>query len=167
MPDVFLIGCAIGYSRVEAYVPVRIATGGWCMIGDAFMAMMTRASLDRQSIWSRIQTSTVPRVGAPPIGCTACDLVIAATAEGERCPRCRERVWRRKPFAVTRAAALTMAGFLLYPVANIYPDERVLYQGPYISMEPSPRGKAGPIPRPNRATSAEIRRAGHPIHIAY
>jgi hypothetical protein len=31
------------------------------------------------------------------------------------------RVWRRKPFAMTRAAALTMAGFLLYPIANIYP----------------------------------------------
>ncbi|MGH7915503.1 MAG: paraquat-inducible protein A, partial [Candidatus Binataceae bacterium] len=121
MPDVFLIGCAIGYSRMAAYVPVGIGTGGWCMIGAAFMTMMTRASLDRQSVWSRIQFPKALPLGTAEVACAACNLLIPASAEGERCPRCRERVWKRKPFAVTHAAALTVAAFLLYPVANIYP----------------------------------------------
>src|SRR5690348_11857025 len=55
MPDVFLIGCAIGYSRIEPYAPVKIGGGGWCIIGAALLAMMTRASLDRRAIWRHIQ----------------------------------------------------------------------------------------------------------------
>jgi paraquat-inducible protein A len=32
MPDVFLLGCAVGYSRVVAFVPVHIGAGGWCFM---------------------------------------------------------------------------------------------------------------------------------------
>jgi paraquat-inducible protein A len=121
MPDVFLIGCAIGYSRIAPYAPVAVDNGGWCMIGAAFMAMMTRASLDRRYIWK----SLPPMSAAAPLDdhvvCPVCDLMIAATAEGARCPRCRQRVWRRKPFATTYAAALTIAAFVLFPVAYLYP----------------------------------------------
>jgi paraquat-inducible protein A len=121
MPDVFLIGCAIGYSRLEPYAPVDIGAGGWCMIGAALMAMMTRASLVRRSVWRRIKAPALPVAGEEQISCTVCDSLIPSRFEGSRCPRCRQRVWKRKPDAVTRAAALTLAGFLLYPVANIYP----------------------------------------------
>jgi paraquat-inducible protein A len=121
MPDVFLIGCAIGYSRIDAYAPVTIAAGGWCIIGCAFMAMITRASLDRRRIWRQIAAPETPWFSEPHIVCPVCDLTISALAEGERCPRCGERVWKRKPNAITYAAALTLAGFVLYPVANVFP----------------------------------------------
>jgi paraquat-inducible protein A len=121
MPDVFLIGCAIGYSRLAPYAPVDIEAGGWCMIGAAFMAMMTRASLDRRSIWRRIQVPAVSVCGQGQIACAVCDFLLPAIDEGKLCPRCGQRVWKRKPKAIGRAMALTAAGFLLYPVANIYP----------------------------------------------
>ncbi len=127
MPDVFLIGFAIGYSRLAPFVPVQIGSGGWCLVGAGFMAMLTRATMDRRMIWRRIAAPD-PRPPAPTaaglapvIGCTACDLLIPAAAEGQRCPRCRQRVWRRRASSVTRAAALIAAGYIFYPVANIYP----------------------------------------------
>ena len=120
MPDVFLIGCAIGYSRVAPYAPVAIDDGGWCMIGAAFMAMMTRASLDRRHVWKSLPGSAATSSASDHVVCYVCDLMIPAAAEGEHCPRCGQRVWRRKPFATTYATALTIAGLLLYPVAYIY-----------------------------------------------
>jgi paraquat-inducible protein A len=121
MPDVFLIGCAIGYSRIEPYAPVSIGIGGWCMIAAAFMAMMTRASLDRRSIWRRIEAPALAKIQEAHVTCTACNLLLVASTAGRRCPRCGQRVWKRKPLAMDVAAALTVAGFLFYPVANIFP----------------------------------------------
>jgi paraquat-inducible protein A len=121
MPDVFLIGCAIGYSRIEPYAPVSIGAGGWSMIGAALMAMMTRATLDRRSIWRRIQAPVVVSHEQREIACTVCDFLLPASSQGQRCPRCHQRIWKRKPDAIDRAAALTVAGLVFYPVANIYP----------------------------------------------
>lgn len=120
MPDVFLVGSAVGYSRVEARLPVVIGPGGWCLICVALLAMLTRASMDRRQVWRTIAAPDPPPAG-PTIGCTECDLVLPASAEGGRCPRCRARVWRRRPFAVARPCALVIAGFLLYPLANVFP----------------------------------------------
>lgn len=120
MPDVFLFGSAIGYSRVMHRLPVTIGDGGWCFIGVALLAMLTRASLDRRAVWRRIaEPAALPE--APTIGCPHCNLVLPAAADGGRCPRCRARVWRRKPFAIMRPLALVIAGYLLYPLANLFP----------------------------------------------
>ena len=120
MADVFLVGSAVGYSRVEVRLPVTICAGGWCFIAVAVLTLLTRAAMDRRRVWRTIAQPQVPLAG-PTIGCTECDLVLPASAEGSRCPRCRARVWRRKPFAVPRAFALVVAGFLFYPIANVFP----------------------------------------------
>ena len=120
MPDVFLIGFAIGYSRVEPFLPVRIEAGGWCLIGAAFLTMLTRATLDRRTIWRRIGTPETTDASAD-LGCIACDLPLPASADGGRCPRCRARIRRREPISVIRVSALLAAGYLLYPVANLFP----------------------------------------------
>jgi paraquat-inducible protein A len=119
MPDVFLIGLFVGYARIRSSLPVQIGAGGWCIIGAAFLTMVTRASLDRRTIWRRIE----PPQAVPPTGlaCTSCDLVSDQHEPGARCPRCRARLWRRKPSSIMRTAALLATGYLLYPVANIYP----------------------------------------------
>ncbi len=119
MPDVFLIGLFVGYGRVRHSLPVHIGDGGWCLIGAAFLTMVTRASLDRRTIWRRIGApQAVPPTG---LACTSCDLVTDQHEPGTRCPRCRARLWPRKPFSIMRTAALLATGYLLYPVANIYP----------------------------------------------
>jgi paraquat-inducible protein A len=120
MPDVFLVGCAIGYSRLAPFARVSIGAGGWCFIGAAAMAMLTRATLDRARVWRAI--GRAPTVAGPGcFACTACDLVADKDCEGRRCPRCGQRLWRRQPFAMTVSIAVTLAGLILYPVANLYP----------------------------------------------
>ena len=119
MPDVFLISAAIGYSRVAQRLPATVAAGGGCFIAVALLAMLTRATMDRRAVWRTIAPPAMP--AGPTIGCTECNLVLPAPAEGSRCPRCGARVWRRKPFAVMRPLALVIAGFILYPLANVFP----------------------------------------------
>lgn len=121
MPDVFLIGCAIGYSRLAPYTNVRIGAGGWCFIAAALTAMLTRATLERRRVWRAIAapSSAVAEDGA--FGCAGCGMVIAPDRAGGHCPRCGQRLWRRRPGAARIAMALTIAGLLLYVVANVYP----------------------------------------------
>lgn len=120
MPDVFLIGCAIGYGRLAPFANVRIGAGGWCFLAAALMAMLTRATLERRRVWRRIGEYPLPE-GPGVFACIACELVVPPQSEGGRCPRCANRLWRRRPYAMTYALALTVAGLLLYPVANLLP----------------------------------------------
>jgi paraquat-inducible protein A len=120
MPDVFLFGAAVGYSRVAPRLPVAIGPGGWALIAAAVLSMLTRVSLDRPAIWRHILAPPHVPVGSG-LACTACDLVVPARLEGEHCPRCRARLWRRQPGSLVYASALVAAGYLLYPVANYFP----------------------------------------------
>lgn len=122
MPDVFLIGCAVGYSRVAANLPVTIETGGVCLILAAFGCMLVRATLDRRTVWRAIGGERgAPPPDQPAIACEMCDLVLSASDEGQPCPRCGLLLRTRKPNAVLTTVALTIAGFALYLPANIYP----------------------------------------------
>lgn len=120
MPDVFLIGCTIGFARIAALLSVEIGSGGWCFIAAALMSMVTHAAVDRRSVWRRIGP-TSDAVTRPVLSCTCCDLVLPLASEGGRCPRCGARLSARKPDAGLRAAALVAAGYILYLPANLYP----------------------------------------------
>jgi len=120
MPDVFLIGAVIGYGRVAAMLPLTVGAGGWCLIGAAILAMLTRISLDRRAIWRMIRPPPDTAPGRT-VGCATCELVLSEAMEGAACPRCQARLWRRQPFSLMRASALVAAGYLLYPVANYFP----------------------------------------------
>lgn len=128
MPDVFLIGAAVGYSRVAAKMHVTLGVGGLCVIGAAFLCMISRASLDARSVWRAIAPEREAPQG-PAISCTTCDLLAPADEEGRPCPRCGLTLHARKPDALIRATALTLAGFVLYFPANIYPMSEVLQLG--------------------------------------
>lgn len=122
MPDVFLIGCAVGYSRVAAAMPVTIGAGGACLICAAILSMLSRATLDRRTVWRAITPErSVPAEGTAVISCTLCDLVAPASAENSRCPRCGHALRARKPDTMIRTGALIVASLALYLPANIYP----------------------------------------------
>jgi paraquat-inducible protein A len=130
MPDVFLIGCAVGYSRIAANLPVRIETGGVCFIIAAFGCMLSRASLDRRTVWRSIGGERpAPPEDAPTISCPVCDLVLPAELEDTLCPRCALRLNARKPDAMVTTVALTIAAFALYLPANIYPMSIAMQAG--------------------------------------
>lgn len=122
MLDVFLFGGIIGYGRIVPFLPVQIGAGGWCMITVALLTMVTRASLERRAIWRAILPDAAAKP-ADPIACTACDMVVPGQTAGDRCPRCRARLRRERPLATMRALALTVAGFVCYPIAYLYPME--------------------------------------------
>lgn len=124
MLDVFLIGFGIGYERVAPFLPISIGVGGWCVIGLAFLTMVTRATLERREIWRRIgptYTCIAPEI--PHIGCSFCGLPSPAHHEGKKCQRCGTPVQRYKTGATMRTLAFTLAGFFCYPFAYLYPME--------------------------------------------
>lgn len=120
MPDVFLLGGIIGYSRIAALIPVHIGNGGWSLIVAAFFTMLTRATLDSRSVWRMIHPPE-DAVQGLHIACTECELVLPENMAGRHCPRCWARLWRRKPFSVPRTAALIIACYPLYLAAVYFP----------------------------------------------
>lgn len=122
MPDVLLIGAAVGYSRIAAKVPVEVGAGGICLILAAACAMVCRATLDRRTVWRAFSCDEVtPPIGEDAISCTVCDLALAASAEHGPCPRCSATLHSRKPASAMRTLALAIAAFALYLPANIFP----------------------------------------------
>jgi paraquat-inducible protein A len=120
MPEIFLVGGFVAYSRMRAVTEVTIGNGGLAYIGFAFAVMLVHGALDRHHVWREImpEAETLP---VDPISCPACHLVLPAEDEGANCPRCRARVLRRKPASLARTAALTIAAYLLYIPANLLP----------------------------------------------
>ena len=121
MPDVYLVGCFVGYSRVTQNLTGTVGAGGYCFIAAALMSMLTRASLDRRTVWRAIAPEQEPPKGEPALSCTVCDLVEPASREGEPCARCGRTLHSRKPDAMVRAAALSLAALVLTLPANLFP----------------------------------------------
>jgi paraquat-inducible protein A len=136
MQDVFLLGCFVGYSRIHANLNVTIEAGGYCFIAAALLSMISRAALDQRTVWREILTNQdvlPPSDGDAVISCTTCDLVLSATNEGQRCPRCGARLQARKTDSLVRTVALITAGFILFWPANFYPMNIAFQGGQYVT----------------------------------
>ncbi len=129
MADVFLLAGFVGYYRLIHALQVSIDWGGYCYMAAAFLTMISRAALDRRTVWRAIAPETAFPVGEPSLSCTTCDLVQPLTRDGEPCPRCGARLHLRKPAAMTRTAALTTAAFILFFPANILPMNTSMQMG--------------------------------------
>jgi paraquat-inducible protein A len=132
MPDVFLVGGFVGYGRVAANLNVTIEWGGYCLIAAAFFSMISRASLDRRTVW-RVIGPDRPIDDGPVLSCTTCDLVLPVSSNGKQCPRCRARLFVRKIDSIPRTTALIIAAFILYWPANIYPMSQSLQVGQVVT----------------------------------
>ncbi len=136
MQDVFLLGCFVGYSRIAANLNVTIEAGGYCFIAAALLSMISRAALDRRTVWREITPNrTVPLLAnnSRVISCTTCDLVMPVTSEGQRCPRCGARLTARKTDSLVRTVALIITGFILFWPANFFPMNVAFQGGNYVS----------------------------------
>lgn len=125
MPDVFLLASFVGYYRMinigQAHTSVEI--GGYCFIAAGLLTMLSRAVLDRRTIWRALGPEVQVRPGIDVISCTTCDLVQPLSREESKCPRCGARLRARKPDAVPRTTALLAAAFILFFPSNVYPME--------------------------------------------
>lgn len=129
MPDVFLLGCFVGYSRLEQAMPVTIGPGGYCFIAAAFLGMAARSALDRRAVWRAIAPETHAIPGVKTLSCPACDLVRPLECEGESCPRCGAKLRARKPDSLVRTTAFIAAALVLYFPANILPMNVAVQMG--------------------------------------
>ncbi len=121
MADVFLLGLCVAYARLAATVSVTLEAGGFCFVAAALLTLFTRATLDRRAVWDAIAAPISPPPAPPCATCPGCELLLPANLAGRGCPRCAARLETRKPDAIVRAGALTLAGLLLYAPANLYP----------------------------------------------
>jgi paraquat-inducible protein A len=83
--------------------------------------MVSRASLDRQSVWRAIGGGQPTIDGHQVLSCTTCGLIMPVNAAGSSCPRCHAKLVARKTDSLVRTAALILGAFVLYWPANIYP----------------------------------------------
>ncbi|MBV8613134.1 MAG: PqiA/YebS family transporter subunit [Acetobacteraceae bacterium] len=138
MIEVFLIGVMIAYSQAAAYGRVHASVALY-LLGALVLVMVTLdASLDAEPVWQALAPArplapeplgTLAK-GRVPIACPGCRLVSLAAADGgDRCPRCRHRLRRRKPNSLGRTWALIIAATILYIPANVFPVTTVVYLG--------------------------------------
>lgn len=123
MSDVFLLASFVGYYRLInlSMAHVSILPGGACFMGVGFLTMLSRACLDRRTVWRAIEGENEPAPGTPTVSCTTCDLVRPLSCDGEECPRCGARLHARKPYAMLRTTALLIAAAAFIVPANLYP----------------------------------------------
>lgn len=126
MLDVYLLAGCVGYYRLSniSQANISIELGGACFIAAAILTMLSRATLDRRTVWRAIGGEVHIQASEAPgevLGCTACDLVQPRSAQGCPCPRCGATLSVRKPHASMRTAALLATSFVLLFPANLYP----------------------------------------------
>ncbi|MDE2356821.1 MAG: paraquat-inducible protein A, partial [Alphaproteobacteria bacterium] len=122
MVDVFLVALMIAYSRLATTISVGLGAGGYALAGVGLLMLLARAALDPAAVWEAIAPAADPgRLGPGALDCDACGEVQVPSRPGAACVRCGAHLHRRRPAALRRAAALSLAGLLLYIPANLYP----------------------------------------------
>lgn len=139
MAQVYVIAGVVTYVRVVSNMDIEVLPGGWCFVAAAVLQMVANASLDRRRIWTAIKPDEPVAPGTETLGCVTCCMALPIERAGEPCPRCARRLRVRKPSAVERTVALTIAALvLIYPayflpvIVSVQPDgvvERTLFDG--------------------------------------
>ena len=129
MPEVFLLGGLIAYSRLIKVTTTHIGIGGWSYMLLAFVVMFVRAQFDRHHLWEEIEPASPLEDPDQAIICPDCALVTHARYEHSPCPRCGMRIIHRKPHAIGITTALVLASYLLYIPANLVPVLSVMRLG--------------------------------------
>lgn len=131
MPDVYLLAGFVGFYRLLHAGPLKVElhAGGYCFVAAACLAILSRASTERRTVWRAIAPEAEVAEDVAVVSCTTCDLVQPIDRIGHDCPRCGARLRARKPFAVLRGTALTIAAFIFFFPANILPMNTSVQMG--------------------------------------
>jgi len=123
MIDVYLLASFVGYYRLAhvSQLHITVEIGAYCLIAAAFLSLLTRATLDKRSVWRLIGPEAPAPHGEHALSCTSCDLIQPLSRERHPCPRCGALLHSRKPGAAVRTTALLVAAFILFFPANILP----------------------------------------------
>jgi paraquat-inducible protein A len=125
MPEIYVVGGFVAYSRMEKIATVKVGYGAWAFLVASLAFLAIDALIDRRAVWRAIGPDSGANPGANAVACRACALLVPRASDGEPCPRCGASLHRRKPQARARTAALVIAAYLLYIPANLLPVLRI------------------------------------------
>ncbi len=145
MVEIYLLGLFVAYVRLSGMAAVEVGPAIYALGGLMVVMVLADFTLDDQAVWEamdpenrrrRRTLDTGPSGPSGPaanvsrrrIGCDTCGLV-SRTVPDARCSRCGFRLRVRKPDAIARAWALSLAALVLYVPANIYPVLTVVQFG--------------------------------------
>ncbi|HWK43305.1 MAG TPA: PqiA/YebS family transporter subunit [Stellaceae bacterium] len=134
MPEIYLLGAFVAYTRLGDIAHIEIGPGGFALIGLAIAALAVDGLLDRRTVWNLVDRRLVRAAveGQSWVECDACGLIVALDAEhgsSGRCPRCAAPLSHRKPHSLERTLALVLASTVLYIIANILPVMTIVQFG--------------------------------------
>lgn len=130
MMDVFMLGILVSVVKLSDMATIVPGTSLFAFGVLIFVLAAARAALDPDIVWARVPVSAKvrrpPRPGEEMLSCRVCELAMPATeaecAHGHLCcPRCGERLHRRKPDSIQRTWALVIAAVVCYVPANLLP----------------------------------------------
>jgi paraquat-inducible protein A len=145
MVEIYLLGLFVAYVRLSGMTTVDLGPAIFALGGLMVIMVLADHTLDAQAVWEameprnrrlrrRLDSNRVTSDRPTPhharwrIGCDTCGLVSRA-APGMRCPRCGFRLHHRRPHAIQRTWAFSLAALMLYIPANIYPVLTVVRLG--------------------------------------
>lgn len=129
IPEVLVVAGFVVYMRTAAQTSGHVETGGWCLIAAGIISTIGRRIFTAETVWQEILPEREVPVGASPVSCEVCEMILPSSHEGEPCPRCRRRLRLRKTDSLSRTAALVVAGYVLYFPAYYYPMSYTLRMG--------------------------------------
>ncbi|WP_343893288.1 paraquat-inducible protein A [Craurococcus roseus] len=147
MPEVFLFGALVSYTRLVDLAAVEIGPAAYGL-GLLVLALAAAdATFAPQAVWEALERrgrtkaarekepagpGEAAETGAAPgsrrVGCRCCHLLCEAEP-GQRCPRCGDALHRRKRDSAARCWALVLAAAILYVPANWFPVMEIVSFG--------------------------------------
>jgi hypothetical protein len=137
MIEVYLLGCCVAYSRLQAIGTISVGIGGWCLMGAALAAFLATINLDEHCVWNAL-SSGAPRAGsdqdlsARPLSCNTCGLGSGCTVRASRLPALRGRAL---PAQTVQRAAHDCIGHRR--LCALYTGQRVAHTQ-YRTLRPRP-----------------------------
>ena len=142
MVEVYLLGIMITVIKMSGSSDITFRSGVICFTLLVLITLAISTVIDRELFWQMIGpegASDLPREdpGTEPLSaagrglilCDICHLLAPESLAGQGCPRCEERLHRRKPESFSRTWALILTSAIFLAPANLLPIMRVDFLG--------------------------------------
>lgn len=125
MLEILLLSLVIALVKMSEFFTFVPGPALFCFFGLVFSLVGSYRYLNRHELWRWILAENVyyQNKNVKFSSCQHCDALIACDLiqKLERCPRCKSKVFHRKPHSFQKAAAYLLAAIVLYIPANTYP----------------------------------------------
>jgi len=145
MVEVYLLGIMITVIKMSDSANITFRSGVICFTLLVLITMAISTVIDRELFWQIIGSSGPGRTNDLPtldpgteslsaadrgfVLCHICHLLAPESLAGQGCPRCGERLHRRKPESFSRTWALIITSTIFLAPANLLPIMRVDFLG--------------------------------------